>query len=308
MFSQVTGLDLYRGITLETELDPQAEPFLRDHALKGIPVLPGVMGIEGFSVTAQHIASVLCSGGEGFRVTALENIRFLTALKFYRKAPRRIVWRASIVREASGLVARVTLESTRALKTGREECTLHFSGRVCLEPLPVQEADIPLARPPVWNDAATVDAEAIYRLYFHGPAFRVLDGVQRVGDRVLGKLQTDLPPATSQGQPLAVTPRLLELCFQTAGIWEAGATGALGLPASIERLVLYKREVGGAPIYAEVKPTLSQDNRPCFDARVVDAQGHLYLELKGYRTSPFPGTIDSARLQPLRALVKEEDA
>jgi len=308
MLNHVTGLDLYRGITLEAELDPQSEPFLRDHALKGIPVLPGVMGIEGFSVAAQYIASALCSDGEGFRVTGLEDIRFLTALKFYRKAPRRIVWRVLIAREASRLVARVTLESTRAHKSGREEHTLHFSGRVCLEPLPVQEADVPLARPPVWNGAATVDAEAIYRLYFHGPAFRVLDGVQRVGDRILGRLQTALPPATSQGQPLAVTPRLLELCFQTAGIWEAGVTGFLGLPASIEQLVLYEREVDGSPIYAEVNPMLSQDNRPCFAARVVDAQGHLYLELKGYRTSPFPGTIDSALLQPLRALVEGEGA
>ena len=308
MLSHVTGLDLYGGLTLETELDPQAEPFLRDHALNGTPILPGVMGIEGFSVAAQHIASVLGSGGEGFRVTALEDIRFLTALKFYRKAPRRIVWRASVVREASGLVTRVTLESTRALKSGREEHTLHFSGQVYLEPLPAQEAVSPTVRPPVWNGAATVDAEDIYRLYFHGPAFRVLDGVQRVGDRVLGRLQTDLPPATSQGQPLLSTPRLIELCFQTAGIWEAGATGILGLPASIEQLVLYEREVDGAPIYAEVNPTSGQDNRPRFDARVVDAQGHLYLELKGYRTSPFPGTVDSALLQPLRVLVEGEDA
>src|SRR5271157_1791790 len=58
MLSRATGLDLVKGISLETELDPQTEPFLKDHALNGIPVLPGVMGIEGFSVAATHVASV----------------------------------------------------------------------------------------------------------------------------------------------------------------------------------------------------------------------------------------------------------
>ncbi len=85
MLSHVTGFDLNQGLTLEAELDPKAQPFLYDHTLKGIPVLPGVMGIEGFSVAAKHIGSVLASGNAGLEVDRLEDIHFLAAFKFYRQ-------------------------------------------------------------------------------------------------------------------------------------------------------------------------------------------------------------------------------
>ena len=88
MLSHVADFDLNKGLTLEAELDPKIQPFLYDHSLNGIPVLPGVMGIEGFSVAAKHIGSVLASNKGGFEVEKLEDIHFLAAFKFYRKDPR----------------------------------------------------------------------------------------------------------------------------------------------------------------------------------------------------------------------------
>ena len=65
MLSHVADFDLNRGLTLEADLDPKAQPYLYDHSMNGIPVLPGVMGIEGFSVAAKHIGSVLASSRDG---------------------------------------------------------------------------------------------------------------------------------------------------------------------------------------------------------------------------------------------------
>jgi len=48
MLSHLAGYHNQAGLTLETTLDPTQQPFLKDHAINGIPVLPGVMGIEGF--------------------------------------------------------------------------------------------------------------------------------------------------------------------------------------------------------------------------------------------------------------------
>ena len=39
-------------MTIETTLDPEAQPFLHDHQIDGTPVLPGVMGIEAFAEAA----------------------------------------------------------------------------------------------------------------------------------------------------------------------------------------------------------------------------------------------------------------
>jgi NAD(P)-dependent dehydrogenase (short-subunit alcohol dehydrogenase family)/acyl carrier protein len=302
MLSRVTGMSLKDGILLEADLDPNTEPFLKDHALNGIPVLPGVMGIEGFTVAAKHIASVLGSSRAGFEVVRLDDIRFLAPFKFYRNQPRRSAWKARVLRTAEGLVADVVLESDMLLHNKTVEHMRHFSGRVALQPL-MEHKEL-VVQPPQWNGAYTVQAAEIYKLYFHGPAFQVLAGVQRSGEMVLGKLQRDLPAITSGGQTLFSTPILLELCLQTAGVWEAGLTGTLALPSSIGQLRLHKNKTNGAAIFAEVSPSRLQDGSLIFDARVVDAKGRVYLEVEKYRTSPLPYSVKDELIQPFKVLVQ----
>ncbi len=303
MLSRATGLRLHEGILLEVDLDPSSEPFLKDHALNGVPLLPGVMGIEGFTVAAKHVASSIGASKRGFDVTGLEDIQFLTPFKFYRSEKRRITWKAQVVYEEAGLQAYVTLESRRVSRTRQDEVVRHFGGIVHLRPLDIPLAEITV-QPPEWNGAYTVEAADIYRLYFHGPSFQVLEGVQRSGDALLGKMNANLPPITRDGQPAPVTPVLVELCLQTAGVWEAGATGALGLPRSIGALTLYRAQPNGVPIFAEVSPGKDESGNLRFDARVVDAKGHLYLELRDYRTSPLPYAVKRELLQPLKGLVE----
>jgi malonyl CoA-acyl carrier protein transacylase len=309
MLSRATGLDLNEGILLEADLDPTSEPFLKDHAMNGVPLLPGVMGIEGFTVAAMHVATALGASKAGFRVTHLEDIHFLKPFKFFRDEPRRVTWKAQVRREASGLVASVLLESTklkRIIEQGAADDRVeHFTGRVYLQPVdqPLQSAKV---KPPKWNGAYTVTAEEIYRLYFHGPSFQVLEGVQRSGDTVLGKLRKEMPGLTSLEQPMITTPLLLELVLQTAGVWEAGATGIMALPMSIQNLTLYPIRPNGVTIYAEVQPVNGEDGM-CFNARVVDAKGHLYLELSGYRTSPLANAAEAHLVAPFKALVAKSD-
>jgi len=303
MLSRVTGLDLFRGIILEAELDPSSEPFLKDHAVNGIPVLPGVMGIEGFSVAAQHVASVLGASSAGFQVSKLEDIRFLAPFKFYRGEPRRITWHAQVVRVPGGLLADVSLQSTLALKARPAEVVRHFTGRVHLRPLSAPETRPARVEPPHWNGAYTLNREDVYKLYFHGPAFQVLDAVQRSGEYVLGRLRGDMPPTTSTGQPLITAPLLIELCLQTAGIYEIGATGVLALPQAIGEVRIYPQPQPAGDLYAQVTPGRDAENGLCFDARVTDGEGRLYLELKDYRTSPLPYPVAEELRRPLQKLV-----
>ncbi len=301
MLSRLNAFDLHSGIRLEAELDPQAHPFLRDHALNGTPLLPGVIGIEGFSTAAQHIASALAGGKGGYRAARLEDINFLVPFKFYHNRPRRHAWTAFVVREEAGLVAYARLESDNPRPNGQSERLIHFTGKVFLEP-----ADGPsrvTVAPPVWNGARTVQADDIYRLYFHGPSFQVLEAVQRSGDGLLGKLNPALPPFSAQGAGAVSVPILVELCLQTAGVWEIGATGSLVLPRAIDCLRLYDTRVNGAPVFAEVRPGKAEDGSLRFDARVVDAEGRLFLDMSGYRTVPTSQMVEEALLAPMRALV-----
>ncbi len=300
MLSHLTAYNNDGMIHLEADLDPKDHPFLKDHALNGVPVLPGVMGIEGFAVAAKHVASVLAVSRGKFNVTSLEDIHFHAPFKFYRNQPRHITWKASCEREASGLVVYVNLESELEFRSRQPEKVLHFSGRVLItEEKAIQRA---AGTPPEWLEKEGISSDDIYKLYFHGPSFQVLDSAQRSGDVVLGKLRANLLPIGNGSQSTISTPILVELCFQTAGLWEAGSTGIMALPHSIESLTLFRQEGQLGEIYAEVRP-IEEGDHLSFDARVVDLDGNVYLELKNYRTAALPYSAEKSLVEPLQVLL-----
>ncbi len=302
MLSHLVAFDVNNGITLEAELNPVELSYLRDHAINGIPVLPGVIGIEGFSVASKHIASVLGTNEKGFEIERLENIKFLAPFKFYDNKPRVATWHAVCYRKPEGLVVKVTLESDMKRRNGSVNHILHFEGLVYLtQNHPVREA---VALPPQWGREKTVTADEIYRLYFHGPSFQVLEAAQRSENTILGRLNKSRIRISADDPELFATPMLIELCFQTAGLWEAGATGILALPLSIGKLQLYQRPVNGVPVYAEVKPR-RYEQQISFDAKVVDANGNVFLELTNYQTSPLPYPAVKELIEPMRVLVSD---
>ena len=76
-----------------------------------------------------------------------------------------------------------------------------------------------------------------------------------------------------------IEPRVIELCFQTAGIWEMKRDGRMGLPARVAE-ARWLRAPGDGPMVARV---IAQDGGT-FDAEVADATGRPWLALTGYRT------------------------
>ncbi|MFN2130483.1 MAG: SDR family NAD(P)-dependent oxidoreductase, partial [Anaerolineae bacterium] len=299
---RLIGVDSDGSYTFEAELDPKAQPFLHDHAMDETPLLPGVMGVEGFAEVATLIAA-LGAADPAPHVTSIEDVQFQAPLKFYRGEPRAMTWRARVVPEGAGLLAEVALESSRALKGGNVQHTRHFSGRVHLTPRTEETGKSPSAEPPKWNGAETLPQEAIYRVYFHGPAFQVLDGVQSDGMRVVGRYSDHLPPMADQEVQTLVAPLLIELCLQTAGVWEIGKTGVLALPSAIERVRVHGLPANGGQLYAEIAPRQGTADEVAFDARVIDENGMVYLELEGYRTARLPAPLPQEDAAPLQALV-----
>ena len=46
-----------------------------------------------------------------------------------------------------------------------------------------------------------------------------------------------------------MAPRLIELCFQTAGLWELGAQSRFGLPQDVQQVSLLRApELGGRKV------------------------------------------------------------
>ena len=290
MIGKVTGMGLYSGLTAETTLDPKVQPFLYDHRIDGTPYLPGVMGIESFAAIARLAAPDL-------HVAGVEQMEFLAPVKFYRDEPRTLNLRAVIRPAGDGLVAECTLGATRTLKGDpTPRWTTHFTGRVHLTPeAPARERDdTPTKQPEV-----TAAHDDIYRVFFHGPAYQVMDEGWQYDGGAVGRFAAHLPPGhIPETDPTATEPRLNELCFQTAGLSEIGQTGQMSLPLHADLVVTVGRPQPDAPLFAVVHPSSTGG----WDCRVVDPSGDVLVRLDGYRTVPIPGELPE--VQPIRTAMR----
>ena len=283
-------MDLNGQLTFVTTLDPAVQPFLHDHAIEGTPLLPGVMGIEAFAEAAQAISP-------GWFLAAVEDVDFLAPFKFYRGAPRAVTVAAEFQREGDELVARCRLTGERLLPNQAEpQVVTHFTGRVRLARRPCTAAQA--AKP---FQGTSIDAADIYRVYFHGPAYRVLGRAWWNESGAMGEMAACLPGHHHpEARPLAAAPRLIELCFQTAGLWELAVRHRLGLPQHVDRVTIYKNsEEAAGPLFAMATPRAADE---CFDMEVVDGAGTCYLQVSGYRTVAFRSDLEAGLFAPAESL------
>ncbi len=290
---RVVSMGVHGGLTVETDLDPNRQPFLHHHQINETPVLPGVMGVEAMAQAARLLFPE-------YHVRCVEDVRFNSPFKFYRSQPRTVIVQAEFVADGEELVAECRLLGSRTLHGQTEpEVTTHFTGRVRLSPRPAETArrDVP----DIAGGGNRIAASDIYRLYFHGPAYQVLESAWRSGDETIGLFAANLPPDQEPaGRPVEMRPRLIELCFQTAGIWELAAHARLGLPYRVGTVrSLYPAESGDARLYAAVTP--KPDG--AFDAQVFDESGNVHVEVLGYRTMEMPDPMKPELLEPLRRIL-----
>ena len=296
MIGAVKAARLYGGLEVETTLDPKAQPFLFDHQIDGVPVLPGVMGTESFA----ELATLLFPG---YRVAAIENEQFMAPFKFFRHQPRTLYLEATARAGANGeIVAHTTLTGiTPAPKPELPpQVKVHFTADVRLTAADPESPTVASLSTPIGKTVAAAD---IYKIYFHGPAYQVLDEVGMADGVVVGRMTHLLPPNTAPDTAETVmAPRLIEFCFQTAGIWEMATTGVMALPMAIGRVTTHRQpeQANGQRLYARVTPV---DGGKSFDAIVADESGNVYVEMRGYQTVRMPGSVSADLLAPLQAIL-----
>jgi hypothetical protein len=243
-------------------------------------------------------------------VETLEEVNFLAPFKYYRHEPRTLTVQAVFHPQGDDLTADCRLIGSRPLPNQPEpQLTTHFTARVRLTKQPQQAV---MTAPPLDAPAGSImEAADVYRVYFHGPAYQVVERAWRDGDRIVGLMAASLPsnhhPVES---PTIAAPRLIELCFQTAGLWEMSQQGRMGLPQHVDQV--YLRATGvppvhkqgqdghGTPVDGRLYAVVTPDHGS-FDVEVIDTTGKLYVRLRGYRTVALASSIDAEPLRALRA-------
>jgi hypothetical protein len=255
------------------------------------------MGVESIAEAALSLLP-------GWQVEAVEDVNYLAPFKFYRNEPRTVRVEAAIHPSDDAVLADCRLLGQRQLPNQTEPQTItHFTARVRLTKQSMTSVrGSALGKP----DGTVIEAADIYRLYFHGPAYQVIERAWWDGQRIIGLMAEGLGNNHHPADlPTLMAPRLIELCFQTAGVWEMGVEGRMGLPLHIDRVSLFRQDPEHAEgrLYAVVTPDPSHGS---FGAEVVDANGNRYLQLNGYRTVAVPGMVDAQKLKALHEAMSLE--
>jgi Polyketide synthase dehydratase len=293
MAGRIAAMTVGQGLSVLADLDPGRQAFLGDHRIDGTPVLPGVMGIEAFAEAAVTLLP-------GWHVAAVEDVDLLAPAKFYRDEPRTLEVRALLRYGGDGeVIGDCALIGRREIHGRGEQETVHFTGRVRLTAEAPTAPPAAAERPDAAPESPVVGNEAVYRVYFHGPAYQVLDRVWRDDGQVVGRLSGELPADHEpETQLTEFVPRLIELCFQTAGVWELGNAGRMALPTRVERVVRFAGADAPGRLWAVVRP---REGDGGIDAEVVDEAGRVRVRLVGYRTTELPGGLAAEALAPIRA-------
>jgi hypothetical protein len=250
------------------------------------------MGIEAFAEAARRILP-------GWHINAIEDVEFLAPFKFYRNEARTVTVEATVCPRGQEIVADCKLIGRRSLPNQAEpQVTTHFTGRVRLSKLTPEL--LRMSAPPL-PGGLTIEAAEIYRLYFHGPAYQVLEKAWWDGNRMIGLLAKNLSSNHRPSElPTLMEPRLIELCFQTAGLWEMGAQDRMGLPHQVQCVSSANVPDSHVRLYAVVTPDPAHGT---FDAEVVDEDGRRHVHLGGYCTIAMPNAVNADQVKTLHAML-----
>ncbi len=281
MVGEVKAARLYGGLDVTTTLDPKLQPFLSDHQIDGVPVLPGVMGTEAFAAVASVIAP-------GFELAAIEDETFMAPFKFHRQQPATLHLSAAAQPAGIGeLLVSVELRSRIQPKPELPaQERVHFKARVRMRREAGEKPKVAFKKPAA--KALTIGKQPIYGVYFHGPAYQVIEKAGVEDGSVVALMANDLGPNGSPAEAATVTaPRLLELLFQAAGLWLLVRKETMALPTSLARAVFHRppEEAKEKRLYALVEV---REDGAAFDGKVVDEKGLVYAEVFAYRTVALP--------------------
>jgi acyl transferase domain-containing protein/NAD(P)-dependent dehydrogenase (short-subunit alcohol dehydrogenase family)/phosphopantetheinyl transferase len=236
-----------------------SDPWLLDHAIDGVPVLPGVIGLELMAAVAAPLFP-------GLPWRGARAVRFDAPVKVHRDGVTTVVIDAVAT---STREARVLLSSQRRLATGRVQRLDHFSAIVVFgEGLPLD------GLPSVFLPDEELDQSAIYKRFFHGPSFQVLQAVFGVSqDGLVGE---GAVRHAAVGEGLLTAPLVLEAAFQAAGLHQMIVAHTLALPFELDEIQLLGQVADGQPL--SITAQLDGD-RYHVD---VDAVSGPVLRLRGF--------------------------
>jgi polyketide synthase 5 len=254
----------------QAELGTAAQPWLGDHQIRNVAVLPGAAYCEMALAAARAVLG---------QASEVRDIRFEQALLL----DEQTTVGASAVLSSPGVVD-FTVETKRAGEQARHAtAVLHLAEE---EQPPAQDMSALLAAHPRPEDGAEVRRRLDKRGVQYGPAFSGLAAVHTAeGTTATVLVEVALPgQIRSQQDAYGVHPALLDACLQSVAAHsqvQALGEDVLALPLGIRRLRSYGLARNARYCYTRV--TKADTSGVEADLDVLDEYGAVLLAMQGLR-------------------------
>ncbi|WP_437690368.1 SDR family NAD(P)-dependent oxidoreductase [Sorangium sp. So ce176] len=255
-----------RRVALAVRADRATHPYLADHAINGVPVVPVVIALEWFARAARACRPDLV-------VTQFRDVRVLRGIKLAAYESGGEVFRVDCreVTNGHGAVLAAELRGPQG--------ALHYAATIEMRPLADRVAPKGPAAPSLgpWDGGDDLyDGHTL----FHGRDFQVirrLDGVSREG--IAGTV-VGLREAGWVAQPWKTDPAALDGGLQLATLWTQHVLGGAALPMSVGALHTFAEGPSEGPLRAVVRGQIVARDRTKADIAFVDRDGTLVAELR----------------------------
>jgi acyl transferase domain-containing protein/acyl carrier protein len=267
----------------ETTLDKNSLPYLDDHRIQGVAVLPASAYVE-----MALAAAVQVFGGQS---VTLKDIEFRKALFIPEGATHKI--QVILSQGADGATTFHIYSCPGAVVHSGKPWILHATGRVCLQP--DNSIITPVAGPETLTEMRARCAEKIsgqdyYRKLsesgiHYGPFFQSIAQLWRNNGDVLGEVQVpDGPEAEFHG--FQVHPAILDAGLQVLGAAiaaEATGKGQQGiyLPTRIDQFRVYGRP--GRHLWSHTRVQHREADATTGEVQLLDEDGRVAVEIQGLR-------------------------
>ncbi|KAK1548246.1 hypothetical protein Q3G72_010920 [Acer saccharum] len=276
------------AVLLERSFDPHHDVGLDHHRIDGVPVLPGVLGVEMMVQAASHVLDS--------PITHLQDVRFASPAKLFRDAPLSIGVEVRVDGDSARLAVVSAFVGPRGQTMRREHFTAVAAKVQAASLLQGSRADdLELARDPALSPSD------VYQRYFHGPAFQVLGQICVLGENGGDALMQTERPIWLRGtthSDFVTMPYAREAAFQIAGLWEMVEMGRMALPSGVDVIQLAPKAQAKAPHQVMARRRLSQNDVAVFDIWTLDADGEVIDLMLGYRTVVLRELTQAERFEP----------
>jgi NAD(P)-dependent dehydrogenase (short-subunit alcohol dehydrogenase family) len=257
-------------------VDKASHPWLVDHTITDVPVLPVVMTLEWFVRAAKAFRPELT-------VSAVEDVkvrRGVTLPHFYNGGD---VFTLDISEAGPGQLAVSLTSADPRAPGGRAK---HYDATVAVQPEPEERpknAVAPSLDLAAWTDTIYGD------VLFHGPDFQVITGLDGVADNAI---QGTLDGVVAKNWPSGfhTDAAALDGGIQLAVLWNKHAQGGAFLPTGIRRYVPHDPVVSG-PIRCTVRPIAQGNDAAVSDIEFVGLNGEPIASLQGVQTNRRPNGL-----------------